>query len=170
MRKIILVLCFFSQSVLSVSESVISDYEGGYSALCITEDSTGFSWKDNKWKRTNYTSSKYLAKKIPHSELDEFYINDIQELNKFPLTRRDDQWRHLRNYYNIREFGEEFYKFANQICSELWDGKELLYIACEDFKFKPNGYFHKSGIYSSLSEKEDYKDSLFVEYGKCSKI
>ena len=37
-------------------------------------------------------------------------------------------------------------------------------------KFLPDGYFHRSGIDSSLAEKSDYKDSLFVEYGKCSKI
>ena len=170
MRKIILVLCFFSQTVLSLSEKVISDYEGGYSTLCIEENSVGFNWRDNKWIKTGFIGSKYLVKKISHSELKEWQKKELYDENYLYLDRKDDEFRIMKNYYNIRRFGDKFIPLFNQTCSELWDGKELESIQCPNFIFKPDGYFHRSSIHGSLDEKDDYKDSLSLSYGKCSKI
>ena len=170
MRKIILVLCFFSQTVLSLSEKVISDYEGGYSTLCIEENSVGFNWRDNKWIKTGFIGSKYLVKKISHSELKEWQKKDLYDENYLYLDRKDDEFRIMKNYYNIRRFGDELHPFDTVACWEGWDENELTGIDCPKFKFKPDGYFHKSSIHGSLNEKEDYKDSLSVSYGKCSKI
>ena len=49
---------------------------------------------------------------------------------------------------------------------------KLKKVVCEDFKFNPNGWFHSSFIHDNIENnpKDNYKDSIGIEYGKCSNL
>ena len=69
---------------------------------------------------------------------------------------------------------EELLPSALKACWEIWESKGdrtiLKNVLCDDFRFSPNGYFHKSHINTTTDLNDKTKDSLSLTVGECSQI
>ena len=183
MRKLLLLL-LLSLGLVGLSNAVssVDDY---YTALCVTEKSTGFNWEDNNWKQYNFTQSKYVVNKLNPAEVLEFQCSETKDRNKDIYISRLDEFE-TYGCYLIKRLGYDGFDLK-QDCNEKWstypkqDGekypkiKKLEVVWCSslnDFKFSPNGWFHSNAEVtgSSLESSSKYKDSLVLSVGKCSSI
>ena len=60
-----------------------------------------------------------------------------------------------------------------QFCDEYYEkDTSIIVVICPRIKFKPNGWFHEVRWSASLENnpENDYKDSLAITVGKCSKV
>ena len=182
--KRLLLLLLLSLGLVGLSNAVssVDDY---YTALCVTEKSTGFNWEDNNWKQYNFTQSKYVVNKLNPAEVSEFQCSETKDRNKDIYFSNDDEFE-TYGCYSIKRLGYDEL-VAKLDCSERWstypkqDGekypkmKKLEIVWCslsKDFKFSPNGWFHSNAqvTSSSLESSSEYKDSLVLSVGKCSTI
>jgi len=82
--------------------------------------------------------------------------------------------------YNQRLFGAPLYPHKFHVCFEGWKGKAptraLHSVTCESssepITFAPDGWFHRAELHEDIENnpKDDYKDSLVIEVGKCAVI
>ena len=182
--KRLLLLLLLSLGLVGLSNAVssVDDY---YTALCVTEKSTGFNWEDNNWKQYNFTQSKYVVKKLNPAEVLEIQCSDTKDRNNDSYYSGFDEFN-TYGCYSIKRLGYDGFD-GKQDCAERWstypkqDGekypkmKKLEKVWCSllnDFKFSPNGWFHKNAAVnsSSLESSSKYKDSLVLSVGKCSTI
>jgi len=185
MKKLLLLL-LLSLGFIG-SAGAVSSLDDYYSSLCIAEDSTGFNWKNNNWKQTNFIPAKYIVNRVDPATVkvwqcpeskdrgDDYYSPSSQSLNTFGC-------------YSIKRFGEDDFDRRFD-CSERWSTyekqndetnpkvKKLESVACNEasvftrqFAFKPNGWFHTSLFHFMLQRESTYKDSLSVSVGKCSTL
>ena len=147
-----------------------------FNLLCIEEGSTGFIWKNNNWKQTDFTTDKYLVKKLRNSEAlfgcKDSFSSDINDTAKFS-----------KSCYDIKRFGGKSLKvkskYLGEYCSEWWTrgttSEQFILdkVYCNEMQFKPNGWFHKSSTNPDLPELKDTasnKSTLSVSVGKCSTL
>ncbi len=153
----------------------ITSEEVKFSSLCIEEGSTGFLWRNGKWKQTTFFTKKYLYKKIDSP-------------NQYCKNTKIDKWNIDKKYktvvfsegcYEVGEFGEKYRR--TEQCEELWylhpnGNTELNFVRCSGVEFQPNGNFAKSNHhtefndFNSIGERVKHRDSLFVSHGKCSRL
>ena len=71
MRKLLLLL-LLSLGLVGLSNAVssVDDY---YTALCVTEKSTGFNWEDNNWKQ--------LLDSVTEKKIVKSFKLEMKELN-----------------------------------------------------------------------------------------
>ncbi len=176
MRKIFILI------LLSIwSNAEITDEKDFYSLICSVEESVGFNWKNSKWIFTKFYPNKYIVKKL---KVEKFEPGN-KEIPKSGLCWNEMQFneplifdnkKFIYGCYNVREHGTEFYPTSSKKCFEEWEKVGTKYklkkVVCEDFKFNPNGWFHSSFIHDNIENnpKDNYKDSIGVEYGKCSNL
>jgi len=140
----------------------------GATSLCLGIDANGYNWKNGNWVRTGFAPHKYLVKKVPiPAELTgivDGLVNTCQPKDNFP------DYGILQRCYVVYRLGEK--PFQQNMCIERYSGDKLAAISCEDgnFSFRPNGAFIKKTKAADLDSDDDYKDSMFIEHGKCSDI
>jgi len=171
-------LVFIGIIFLSVSlHAEITSEKTLFTSLCIEEDSTGFLWRNNHWKQTRFTTSKYLYKKIKSP--NQYCKNTKIEISKWDKDKKYITVVFSKGCYEIGEFGSK-YKRTEQ-CDELWylhpNGRtELNFVRCIDVEFQPDGNFARSNNHTQFNDfdifgkKRKTKDSLFVSHGKCSRL
>ena len=146
-----------------------------FSSLCIEDDSTGFSWRNGKWKQTNFYTKKYFYKKVKsQAHCSSTKVNKDNKDDKYMLV----QW--VQGCYEVGEFGSKYRRIIE--CDEFWNlypngNIKLNWIRCPNIGFQPDGNFARSNHYTQLNDfnevlrkKEKFKDDLFVSHGKCSKL
>ncbi len=162
----------------------ITDPKVFFTSMCITEKSTGFNWKQGRWEYTRFKETKYIIEKLQPEEFKTGASIPKSGDCKSELEKKDarffDDWGYSYGCYNLREFGDPFYSHRSHVCSERWKGKApnraLESVDCvgspEPITFAPNGWFHRASIHGYIENrpKDDYKDSLAVEVGKCAVI
>lgn len=178
MKKMFLFILLLSISV----NASITEKDDYFNAFCSAEDSVGFNWKNSRWSFTKFYLNKYIIQKlkveklvIGNSEITKsgYCWNEMQNLGE-PMAYGDKQYTY--GCYNIRREGTDFYPLGSEKCMETWEKSgedyKLIIVDCKDFKFNPNGWFHHSKINNDVENypKDDYKDSLSVDYGKCSEL
>jgi len=185
MKPIILLACVaLSYSNVAIAE--ITDETDYYNAICIADQTIGYNWENGDWKSGSYAPDKYIVQKLELE--DQKAIENIGRTTKSYPCFYDRNWKSIPSEwgdefiisgcYNVRKAGSEFYASVSQTCSETWkkdsetDTKSLKSVNCEHFKFRPNGWFHKSRIHNHTENKpeKDYKDSLLLTVGKCSTL
>ena len=132
--------------------------------LCITEDATGFNWKNNKWVQVNFVESKYILKRPDPESI--FY----NKSSAWVLVRFGD-----KDEFPLSSCGEDFNSGGYLHCS-----------ARVQFKLnRQNLYFGLSSITGALNTEKSpdchkevkpiwpdprcsNPDSMVLEYGKCS--
>lgn len=170
MKKLILIL-----TTLMVLSPVHAEEEF-YTALCIEKGSTGFNWENGKWVQTNFKPEKYLIERVEIVDsnekssicLDKYKSTDLSVLGSF---KKD------KGCYGIRDFGTEIKNHRYRLCPESYRKKgstwELQWVGCGGWKFLPNGPFHRTewkGIVLDPKPENDYKPSLAISHGTCSKL
>ena len=163
MNKIIVVLfLLFSFSTFAKN---IDHFRGSW--LCIEENGVGFNWNRNsiKWDPVgNYETSKYIFKTVEDSEClgkieDDEICAQFYEFGEEPQFSRSYDYIERSEYNNNTAFIK---------------GNNLIYY----FKMSEKGQFIKhfnipgdvSDKGKELSGMKNYKDSMMLFVGSCSKI
>ena len=198
MKKLLLPL-FVSLIVMSsYSNAEITSYDERFTLLCEIEDSTGFNWSDGNWHRTNFKGGqKYIIKKQDDEKSEDAEDFDFDKVkNTFCAYGQEEEVENYSSVYRdgcymIKEFGEESTEFNSKLCRETWDKDEqgslkLDMVGCTwgfpQMSFKPNGLIHTYSGGSLEANPEgwvedgvtkipaDYKDSMYIGFGRCSTI
>lgn len=170
MKVFIVCLLFISELLAEAT-----DTNQKFTALCTEKASTGFVWRNGRWKQVNFKTGNYIVKKMKTTDCE------ANSENRRSIVKWDDSSRVniLKGCYNTRNHGSNFISIDTKSCFESWEKVnnkfELKSIECDNIAFIPNGNFLMSHIYPSgnnLSDnpRNDYKDSMHVSYGKCSII
>ncbi|MFT5098679.1 MAG: hypothetical protein ACI9HY_000788 [Planctomycetaceae bacterium] len=71
LRVVLFLLVLFTSSALANDEY--------WTALCIEDQSTGFSWENGHWVQTNFKPEKFLIQRLENKpqKLSEFDIYDV---------------------------------------------------------------------------------------------
>lgn len=171
-------------AVCSPLYAQITDPKAVFTAMCISDKSSGFDWRKGNWDYSNFVPSKYIVEKLMPEDYQPGKGIPRSGMCKTEIQRREtylsEDVGYLYGCYNKRRFGSTFYSVASRVCLEVWKGKVpnrvLESVSCENsiqpFTFAPDGWFHLASIHENLENtpKDDYKDSLFVEVGKCAVI
>jgi len=139
-----------------------------YTILCAAEKATGFNWKNGDWVARHFNPIKRLVVKSPKNR-----CSPSGEMATDPFS--DDVY--IDVCLNVREFGKTYKRISSEICTENYKKKSgmwetLIYCTHWPLALRPDGQYHYSQITDDLSDKpeNDYKDSMYVEVGKCSMI
>jgi len=175
MKKLLLIL-FISLGLIS-SAGAVSSLDDYYTSTCTSEQTIGFTWKDNAWQKVNFKAgTKYEVTKLdpakmaipwcPESKANYQYYSD--ELNQ-------------HGCYSIKTPGTKDNGIGFD-CRETWslfpkqDGElnaktkklELVTCARDEFHFAPNGSFQTGQVSRIVKPISDTKGDMYVSFGKCS--
>jgi len=152
--------------------------------MCITEKSTGFNWRKGDWEYTRFKEAKYIIEKLQPEDFTNKPETPIPKSGfcKSELKGKEDYFSddsgHSYGCYNLHEFRGPFSVHKSQVCLETWKGRDtdrvLQGVSCEGgsdpIVFAPDGWFHHAHIHRQYDPTDDYKDSLYIEVGKCAVI
>jgi hypothetical protein len=198
MKKLLLPL-FVSLIVMSsYSNADINSVDERFTLLCEIEDSTGFNWSDGNWHRTNFKGGqKYIIKKeADEKSIDDADFNYSDATYEMCTYSQKGESRFFTSVsrdacYSIKEFGKELNFVDSNTCRETWSideqGVETLdTVNCpyhsKEMTFKLNGLIHTYSGGSLEASPEgwivdgvtkipaDYKDSMYIGFGRCSTI
>ena len=182
MKKLLLIL-FISLGLIG-SANAVSSPNDFYTSTCTAEQSTGFTWENYDWKKVTFKpGEKYEVIKVDPAKLDNPFIceQSLDKDNIYKYYYDSDNTLSQFGCYSIKTLGAKDYGRRND-CREWWttypkeDGelipktKQLNSVSCRayDFNFSPDGWFHTGNVNIQTEDIVEYKDSLFVEVGKCS--
>ena len=145
--------------------------------MCESEMAIGFNWENGTYSQGTFSKRKHILKKVePFEGCYEFEYNPYANHLSLKYTFGS---RQVCIKHHI--FGEEPRKKGGQ-CYERYDKREDgtwdIRISCEDttdtpeIRLSPNGFYHLARIHDNVSSKpkRDYKDSQYIEWGKCATI
>ena len=172
---------FLSQPATAGNDERLVLLPAKTTALCLSEDSTGFDWRDKKWIHTRFKSGeKYIAKKIPiemYETPEKRLANDLDFCNEAEATGRTTKGAFtgfVEVCYEIKDMGSKGGVWASRTCTEFWEDGVLEKISCNEhnpqFFFLPEGAYISYPWHSNIDQTADAKDSLSIEVGVCSTI
>ena len=139
-----------------------------YTILCRPEQSVGLNWKNGGWVETRFEEKDLIVRKSkenqcgPKASDPDFTYDTIVSRNIC---------------LNVRKIGEKYEPLMSNYCQELYGKREggwTTQITCKEpvMILTPDGWFHRAFIHSDLADKpkDDYKDSQYVEVGKCTRM
>ena len=182
MKKLLLIL-FISLGSIG-SANAVSSPNDFYTSTCTAEQSTGFTWENYDWKKVTFKpGEKYEVIKVDPANLDNPFIceQSLDKDNIYKYYFDNDNTLSQFGCYSIKTLSAQDNGRRND-CREWWttypkeDGelipktKQLNSVSCRayDFNFSPDGWFHTGNVNIRTEDIVEYKDSLFVEVGKCS--
>ena len=198
MKKLLLSLFASLVLISNYSNAEITSYDERFTLLCEIEGSTGFNWSNGNWHQVNFKAGrKYIIKKQDDEksiDAEDFDFDKVK--NRFCAYGQEEEYEdyssvYKNGCYTIKEFGEESNGFNSKLCRETWDKDEqgslkLDTVGCTrgfpQMSFKPNGLIHvfNGGNLESNPEgyvengvtiiPPDYKDSMYIAFGRCSTI
>lgn len=145
----------------------------GAAIVCASEQSIGFRWIKGQWKSTDFIADSYEMEKRPTTGAAGEGCRGIA------MTAQIDRQSgevFLPGCYAIRRHGESPKDAREQICSERMareNGRWVIrVIDCETFKFRPNGWFHRTSLHDNLTDRpvDDFKNPLSVTVGHCRTV
>lgn len=158
-----------------VAINCFSQNAPAFTSLCIPDNSVGYSWRNGQWQNAKFKiEERYLAQK-----LDSVRAKGAILCEKLDTTVYENpilQEKLQNACYLVRRHGREAsVTFDSEACTETYDSSgSLKSVSCKSFRFAPNGLFVKLPTEFSLNleskPKNDYKDSMTLDIGSCSKI
>ena len=174
MKKLLLIFLFLS----NYSIADITSIDERFTLLCQDDKVTGFKWKNDEWKQTNWTPNMTVIKKHDYvkSADDDDWIDD-ESITRACAFRQEGS---NSACYSISQLGEEVGEWDYVSCSEWWKkdetgSKALKEVYCkeklfgEKWEFQINGEFVAVKDMFDLSPSEKgIKDDIYIRVGKCS--
>ena len=147
-----------------------SGLPAGTSMVCGGEQSIGFRWVKGRWKSTDFIPNRYLIEKRAAGQARSRACRDmVQGVVRDP----GNQTASMLGCYMIRREGDDAEERREQVCLERWRaaGKRWVLdeVACDNFRFRPDGWFHRTSLHGELSATppDDRKEPLSVSVGHC---
>lgn len=147
----------------------------GTTMVCDSEQSIGFRWVKGEWKSTDFIAASYIIVKKP-SKMVAAKAGACWGMSAIAQVDRLSGEVFLPACYSIRHHEGASKDAREQVCSEHMvreNGRWVVAgIACETFKFKPNGWFHRTSLHDNLVDRpeNDHKDSLSMTVGHCHTV
>ena len=153
-----------------------------FTTLCIAEKSVGFNWEKGDWVHTRFKAdSKYIVQKIDHDSQKYSQTNTINTPFFCSGIKPDSMEIGLEESareacYSIRDHGRDVsLMLSAEKCFEKYNKHgTLTEVQCKKIRFSPNGLFiampSDASMDLSKAPKNDYKDSLNIRVGTCSKV
>jgi hypothetical protein len=152
--------------------------------LCVTENATGFNWRDKKWVQANFKGDvKYLAIKVPLEKYRDaesrrteqsFLCKDPEVHHWSKETNEKPFDGYVLACYQIKRMGSSGGFLDYGMCQEAWSKGKLTKIFCDKhvspMYFAPDGAFIKYPWHSDIDPTQEKKDSLALAVGSCSTI
>ena len=155
----------------SANESKLpSGLPAGTRMVCDSEQSIGFRWVKGNWKSTDFVPARYSVTKAG----DEGKRSPI--CGTLPGSARMDDKTGLAvlyGCYTVRREVSDQDGGTEHVCRERWqkagDTWMIVDIACENFRFRPDGWFHRTSLHGDLADKPDgdEKEPLSITVGHC---
>jgi hypothetical protein len=139
-----------------------------YTIVCDSRQVSGFNWEHGDWHQSQFKPLQHIIRKTKDN-----YCGTFVESSAPKWAERFATWRKI--CLNVRNAGKEYRPNLSTVCRENYtkskNGWDIT-IQCDDpvMHLKPGSWYHSAFIHDDLSETppKDYKDSLFVEVGKCA--
>ena len=144
-----------------------------FRAICASEKETGFNWRNGQWVQSTFRSgTQTIVQKIDLKKNSELPLLERANQCKTEAPRIFGTWTESRGCYLIKEVGSPKTTLHGEMCSEHFVSSTLLKIVCKSMTFVPDGNYSSSPEYSDISSnpKNDYKDSLVLAVGQCSRL
>ena len=156
-----------------------------FHALCVQEKAAGLNWKDGAWVPANFGGDK---RKLLVQKVDFAANASKPHGQRFVFCKAEAKRSQEADYmvvdacYMWREFGTELnVMFDADMCREFYIEGKLDHVACSSVNrgqgaltFHPDGNFIElpsgGNLNISAKPKNDYKDSLAIAVGKCSRL
>lgn len=150
-----------------------------FRALCVSDKETGFNWKAGDWVPVNFKAgTKVVVQKL------DLATYESKPFNERPMRCTKEEMRtgellagNARGCYHIKEMGmNPPLMFNAEVCEEKVDYSsgmvELVSVKCGQMTFHPDGGFIRLPSHDNVSRMppKDYKDSLVLSVGKCSRL
>ena len=142
----------------------------GTRIVCASEQSIGFRWVKGNWKSTDFVPARYTVEKLAED------AEGAAGCGPLPGGAKVDAQTGLAALYgcwavDIEAAGQS--SSLKQVCRERWRQTgatwELVDVACENFRFRPGGWFHRSSLHGDLADRpeRDEKEPLSMTVGHC---
>ena len=193
--RYLLGICLLVFAMQASSEE--SMYEIVFTSLCVSDQGTGFNWKNRRWERADFNvgERRWIIQKVKvnqHKPVgDRLYCQDEvdrrERNSSFSVRFQGATSLYKRRgisrdaCYLINEFGEEASSQsfdASEICLEKIrmasdESLSVHRVGCDtlldgEFIFQPSGGFRYSYVHTDFDSV--YRDSLIIEVGKCSLV
>ena len=151
MKKLLLIL-FISLGLIGSANAISSTGEF-YTTNCTSEQSTGFAWENNDWKKVSFKTNQYEVIKVDPTKIEYPYqcSKSIDKDNIYKYYYESDNSLWQSGCYLIKDLGAKDNLLRTE-CDEQWstykkeDGelipktRELKAVMCEnkDFNFGEN--------------------------------
>jgi hypothetical protein len=162
-----------SQGNFAVAQEQPTGLPPGAAIVCVSEQSIGFRWIKGQWKSTDFITDSYEIEKRPTAGAAG---GGCWGMSAATQIDRQGGEVFLPGCYSIRRHGESPKDAREQICSERMvreNGRWVIrVIDCETFKFRPNGWFHRTSLHDNLADRpvDDFKNPLSVTVGHCRTV
>jgi hypothetical protein len=154
---LVLLCCY---GTLSAQQAAVRPFK----ALCVSDKETGFNWKSGDWVQTNFKAGeKLLVQKLAEPQP---FCKEEAIVTSGGITV-------TKGCYRINVVGSPPDPlFGVESCDEILEQQSVKVVHCRRFSFHPDGRFIKLPWHSDISNspKDDYKDSLVLSVGKCSRL
>ena len=147
----------------------------GTVVMCESEESVGFNWKNGTYVLTKFENTKRILKKAEASKCS--FNPNKSTLNKGALG--DSSRGYVDVCIQYKKFGEKYLTIGG-VCTEFYvpnfNGGWDIHYSCRDLllpniAFRLNGLYHLAERNDNLTSKpNDYKDSQYIEWGRCATI
>ncbi|RYF83963.1 MAG: hypothetical protein EOO29_01390 [Comamonadaceae bacterium] len=165
---IALAVLFGTEAGLAQSAPLIS-----FKSICISDKETGFNWKSGEWVQANFKAgTKLLVQKL---DIEAYAARPPDERPHMCKPEPGTSFGTLstsRGCYLVKEMGAPSSLLSAEMCDEILDKNNLNVVHCRRFSFHPDGRFIQFPSHADISSnpKDDYKDSLALAVGKCSRL
>lgn len=174
MKKILLPIIL--PFVMSLSVAAAADQKppagivAGTKILCDSEQSIGFRWVKGNWKSTDFVPARYTVEKLAGD------AGGAAECGQLPGRAKVDEQTGLAVLYGCYAVDIAVAGMSSslrQVCRERWQKSgstwKLVDVACENFRFRPDGWFHRTSLHGDLADRpdKDEKEPLSMTVGHC---
>jgi hypothetical protein len=143
-----------------------------FKSLCISDQETGFDWKDGKWISKKFIPEKYILSKLDYEKAiaSEKFIDRPMACGLPKVTKIDEKTSYVSACYAIYTFGSSpIIAVDAQDCIESFTNGNIDFVQCSNVgRFNPNGLFVKLPPSTSMDlSNKTSKDSISLAVGTC---
>lgn len=159
--------------LLPLSFAIAQTNIAPFKAVCISEDSIGYNWRDGRWVRVTYAAGERFVVQKLDAELYKTKPLLEQPILCFKdSTGTSKSIYEDRGCYLVKDIGSAKTTIHGEVCTEYFDGSKPIKIVCKSMTFLPDGSFVASPEYADISPTPPggRKDSLALSVGRCSRL
>ena len=164
-------LLISTSNVQAAQDDRPSGLPTGTAMVCQTEQAIGFRWVGGKWKSSDFIGDSHIIEKLDAGKAGTGQ-SDCRQMPEGGVIVEMGRASVL-GCYAIRRQSQRPDEARTEVCLEsltFSQGRwQVLAVRCEKFRFRPDGWFHRTSLHSDLDDRPERgeKDPLSVAVGHC---